>query len=320
MADTPTWRHLFSRMRVVCVSLVELSAVLRLIISQTLEAMTKRQAHVLENHIWRQFATESSSGSALDAFCQVMADIPATLERAVALPSILNRRVFLNEAAKVAQSALAMARLVEFWPDEFWKTPSTTRFWSTPSRAANPADVDPLDRTFPFCFEFESLSVAVTTIMSWSVAAQLYSNVIQIHNLVQARLGPQIEFEYLLSEADITVANAASPLKVSSQNPLEPTASNGYSIEEIQSAGTRMARYVCQSLEYFHQIDLGTYGGHATTYPSWSARHYFHLHPGHERERSWLQNIDKMEGPGMRWGVSMMTFTDDLEPLGGYSA
>lgn len=281
--------------------------------------MTKRQAHILNNDIWRPIVTQSGPRSAIDVFCQTMADIPAILERAVALSSVVDRGTFLREAAAVAQSALAMARSTEGWHDTFWKSPSTTRFWLVPSRASNPADVDPLDRIFPFCFEFESVSVAITLVMCWGVAAQLYSNVIQIHNLVQARLARQIKLEHLLFEADIDVADAASPLEASSQkSPKLLTANAGCSIEDVQSAGTRMARYVCQSLEYFRQIDMGTFGGQSTTYPSWSARQYFHLHPGHEREWSWLQNIHKMEGPGTRWGQPMMTFTDVVEPLGGY--
>ncbi|KAF4619074.1 hypothetical protein G7Y89_g14774 [Cudoniella acicularis] len=149
MASTPAWRHLFSRLRVVC----------------TLEALTKGQAHFLENDIWRQIVTESSFNDALDEVYQMIADIPTLLERAVALSPIDDRNVLLKESAAVAQSILAMVKSVESWHDEFWKASPTPRSWSVPSCTSNLADVDPSNKIFPFCFEFESLSVAVTVVM-----------------------------------------------------------------------------------------------------------------------------------------------------------
>ncbi|KAI1373408.1 hypothetical protein F4677DRAFT_429545 [Hypoxylon crocopeplum] len=294
MASTLAWRHLFSRMRIVC----------------TLEALTKRQAQILENDIWRQIVTESDINGALDEVYQMIADIPIILDQAVTLSSISDQGTLLKESAAVAWSLLTMVKYVELWHDEFWKASPTPRAWSVPSRAVNPADADPLDRIFPFCFEFESLGVAIPVVMCWSVAAQLFSNVIQIHDLVQARLGCRVVLDDLLAQAYTTVGNTAGPLEESSQNAPLFTTDKSRSIQDVKSEGAKMARYVCQSLEYFHRVKMGTYGGHATTYASWSARQYFRLHPGCERELLWLQNIHKMEGPDTRWGLSMMTFPD----------
>ncbi|KAI2627719.1 hypothetical protein GGR54DRAFT_429189 [Hypoxylon sp. NC1633] len=289
MASTPAWRHLFSRMRIVC----------------TLEALTKRQAQILENDIWRQIVTESGISGALDEVYQMIADVPAILEQAAALPSTMDQLI-LQESAVVAQSILAMVKHVESWHDRFWKASRAPRAWSVPSSAVNPADVNLSDKIFPFCFEFESVSVAVPVVMCWSVAAQLYSNVIQIHNLVQARLGSRMILDHLLAQPDANDIGSANVPGSSGQ---------GRSIQDIQSEGTKMARDVCQSLEYFHRVEMGTYGGHATTYPCWSVRQYFRLHPGHERERAWIQNMHKMEGPNTRWGLSMMTFPDIANSL-----
>ncbi|KAI0126708.1 hypothetical protein BJ170DRAFT_596283 [Xylariales sp. AK1849] len=300
MASTPAWRHLFARMRVVC----------------TLEALTKRQAQILENDMWRQTATEFGVNGALDEVLQMIADIPAIFERADKLPSISDRSALLNESAAVVRSILAMVNSLESWHGEFWKASPTARAWLVPSCAANPADGDPFDKTFPLCFEFESLSVATPILMCWAVNAHLYSNVIQIYDLIQARLGRRVGLEYLLAQADSTMVEAASQLEESRGNTPMSTAHKGCSIQEIHNEGSRMARYVCQSLEYFHRIDMGTYGGHATTYQSWSARQYFRLHPGREREWLWLLNIHKMDGPGTRWGLAMKTFADIVEPLG----
>ncbi|XXH00727.1 tRNA dimethylallyltransferase, mitochondrial [Hypoxylon texense] len=297
--NTPAWRHLFSRMRLVC----------------TIEALTKREAQILRNDIWRQIVAESKLSGPLDEVFNMTGEIPGLLERAVALVSITGQDDLLRESAAVALSLLALAKSFDMWLDECWKATTALRVWSIPSRVVNPADVDPSNRIFPFSFEFESLVVAVPVIMCWGTAAQLYSNVIQIHDLVEARLGRRITLQSLLSGAD---TDAAGRLEASSQSTPPLTGDEGRSIQDIRDEGAKMARNVCQSLEYLHRIEMGTYGGHATTYPAWSARQYFRLHQGYEREASWLQNMHKMEGPGTRWGLALMTFTNIDEPLAGF--
>lgn len=212
-----------------------------------------------------------------------------------------------------------MVKSVEVWLEKFGKDSQTPGYRSVPSSTTNPADSGLPTKTFPFYFEFVSIGVAVHVVMCWAVTAHLYSNAIQIHHLVQARLDRRVNLSCLLAQDDFTATGTSDLLDVSSQNLLFAR-NKGRSIQDIQIEGTRMARNVCQSLEYFHRIEMGTYGGHATTYPSWSARQYFRLHRGHEREWLWLQNIHKMEGPGTRWEVPMMTFADIFEPLGGSQA
>lgn len=235
---------------------------------------------------------------------------------AVALPSISDQTILLKESAAVIQSILAMAKTLELWHDEFCRVSPTPRYWLVPSCTTNPADGNSSDKVFPSCFRFESVGVSLIVSMYWSAAAQLYSHVIQIHDLVQARLGHRIELEDLLAQADISEIDAASTLEALSQNAQVPTIAKGRSIQDIQNEGTKLAHYVCQSMEYYHQVDLGTFGSQATSYPTWSVRQYFRLHPGHEREWLWLQNMHKMEGPGTFWGWRTMAFADLTEPLG----
>lgn len=318
-ANTPAWRHLISRLRIICVRPLELSdhASLKFLFNnrQTLEALTKRKAQYLEGKIWQMFAPCSDTNDALDEGFQLIADVPALPERATSLPSIVDSSALLNNSATVVRSILAAMNSVESWHAKFWASSPTPRSWQVPSRASNPADVDPSDKTFPFCFEFESIGVALPVTICWALAAQLWSNVIQIYELLRASLGRDFEIEDLVAQAEATVEDATRPMEAWVQGSEASHTAKGRSIEEIRREGTRMARYVCQTMEYHHRIEMGTYGGHAITYPCWSARQYFRLHPGHERELSWLQSMYKMEGSGTRWGLSTMTFTDIAEPL-----
>jgi hypothetical protein len=247
----------------------------------------------------------------------MISDVPAALEKATSLPSIVNENALIEESKTVSKSILTMLKTFEKWHHDFWKASPTPRAWSVPSHAVNPADVGPSNRTFPFCFEFESLNVSVLVALCWGISVHLLSNIIQIYELVQRRSSHLVELEDLLPETSTAVVDEAK--QCPSQTFPTFGEHKGRLLHQMKSEGTKLARYICQSMEYHHRIDTGTYGGHAVTYSSWSARQYFRLHPGHEREWSWLQNMHKMEGPGTRWGLSNMLFEDIPEPLGGLS-
>ncbi|KAI1178868.1 hypothetical protein F4777DRAFT_38469 [Nemania sp. FL0916] len=290
MAPSPGWQHLVARMRVVC----------------TLEALTKRQGQmILEYDIWRQVIKECGINGPLDEVFHMIADVPTMLGQAVTLSSISNLNIFTNESAVVVQAMLEKARTIETWIDKFLSDSTTPRFWQMPSRANSPADASLSDKVFPTYFEFEDITVGTPLTMCWAVIAQLLSNVLQIYDLVTRRLDHHIEFETFLAQAHVAGRDTLGPT----------SASEPQSIEEIKRDGSNMARCVCQSLEYFYQIDMGTWGSHATTYPRWSARQYFRLHSGYERERAWVEDIVKMKAPGTRWGLTMMEFPDIAEPL-----
>ncbi|KAH8646252.1 hypothetical protein BX600DRAFT_158272 [Xylariales sp. PMI_506] len=305
MAKTPIWRHLFSRLRIVC----------------TITGLSKRQAQLLQSDVWRQIVTESSSDheNALDQVFLLIGDAPGFFEKAINLVDVSDHSLLLHKAAILVQSMLSMARKIENWQEEYRRASPTPRFWSIPSLATNPTDLedDHVTKLFPFCFEFQSLGAALSLTMCWGVVAQLYSNIIQIHDLVRSRLdrpGKEVE-DLLIHPAD---GETIESISHAGERECEPETSawrQTRSLAYIQSEGTRMARYLCQTMEYIHRVEMGTFGGHATAYPTWSARQYFLLHPGHERESKWLENIHKMEGPGTHWGLCKLKFADIVEPL-----
>lgn len=266
---------------------------------------------MLDNDVWRQIVLEPGGiRSALDQVYQMVADVPALLEQAVSLTRIDANGTLLENSSAVTKSLLSMAKSLRIWHDEFREASPTSHYWLAPSRVAKPANTDNEERLFPLCFGFQSLDSAVPIVMCWAVLAQLYSHVIQICDLVQSRLDHHIDVEDLLSRREITAASSRQSSEPSATDRDDPAI-------DAQREGGMMARSVCQSLEYFHRVEMGTYGSHATTYPCWSSRQYFRLHPGYERELSWVQNVHQMEGDGLRWGLSMMTFADIYEPLRG---
>jgi hypothetical protein len=269
--------------------------------------------------MWQRVTVETGSKTAFDELFNIIGDVPIILGRAYSLPSINDQSVLLKKSAVVIRLLLAAAGNLESWSNEFLKASSTPQYWLVPSRAKNPADVDLPSKIFPLCYEFKSIRVSVPILMCWSVSTQLYSNIIQIYDLVRGRLGFHLELDDILAQADITGANIAiKVVEILNQNGSSLPRDKACSIHEIRNQGAKMARSVCQSVEYHHQAVMGTFGGQSTTYPAWSARQYFRFHKCHERELTWLQNARKMEGPDTGWGLATMAFTDIVEPLGGW--
>lgn len=242
----------------------------------------------------------------------MVADVPALLEQAVSLSQIDAQSTLLKQSSAVMKSLKSMANSLRLWHDGFCEASPTPQYWLVPSRVASPDSSEHVARLFPLCFEFQSLDTAVPIVMCWAVAAQLHSHIVQICDLVQSKLDCHINVEYLLSPYDHTATNSEPSITPSVMDTDHPEI-------DAEKEGANMARAVCQSLEYFHRVEMGTYGSHATTYPCWSARQYFRLHSGYERELAWVQDVHRLEGDGMRWGLSMMTFADIPETLRGSS-
>lgn len=238
------------------------------------------------------------------------------MEQAVALSRIDRPEDLVKGSSAVIKLLFEVLQSLESWHDEFCQNMTTPPYWLVPSCAVSPASPSSsAEKVFPSCFKFQSLDVAVPVAMYWAVAAQLYSCIVQICGLVKLRLGHEMDLE-LVPLAAPTITVPTSPPEASNHSVSSVDKHDQHAPLDIQEEGAKMARFCCQSMEYFHQVEMGTYGGHATTYPCWSARQYFRLHPGYESELSWVMSMHRLEGPGMRWGLSMMTFADIPTALG----
>ena len=80
-------------------------------------------------------------------------------------------------------------------------------------------------------------------------------------------------------------------------------------MSSVKEEADKLARCICQSIEYCHKIENGTIGPHMTTYAQWVLKSYFRrFHQ--ERELAWCLNIKNMRGPGFRHGIELMGFQD----------
>jgi len=82
----------------------------------------------------------------------------------------------------------------------------------------------------------------------------------------------------------------------------------------IKSEADRLARFLCQSIEYCHRADMGTLGPQSTTYTQWVLRCYYRK-AGLDRELEWCRNIKYMTGPNSQCGIVSMLFGEDADDI-----
>jgi len=186
------------------------------------------------------------------------------------------------ELNKAITAIWSVMRSIYVWQARLYAASPTPLYRAVPSALDNPSDSNHGTKLFPFALEFCSMQIATQIVASW--AFQLH-----IHAILQ-RLAEE------RSEAG-TVPSQFVDLYNSFGN--------------IQNEADKLARYLCQSVEYCHRIEMGTFGPQAMVYPQWIMRQYF-ARRGFEREMQWCNNIRNMSGIGTRCGIKLMAFQGSI--------
>jgi hypothetical protein len=167
-------------------------------------------------------------------------------------------------------------------------------YWALPSSVDNPAD-DPYEsKLFPFALQFASLEAASQVVLWWAIVLQVLCSMIDLHQHFFGNYTPGPGSDQSCEDAKGQVPRLSSRF---------PT------ISSIKEEADRLARCLCQSIEFCHKVENGTIGPQMTTYAQWVLKSYFREF-GYERELAWCLNIKNMRGPGFRHGIELMGFQD----------
>jgi len=128
----------------------------------------------------------------------------------------------------------------------------------------------------------------------------IFSNMIQIYDEIQDQHDNPTPLEKIVGLRD-SEANSDQGI---------PSVYDRPSVDAIKAEADRLARYICQSIEYLYRVDHGILGPQSTTYSQSVLRKFFRETKGYERELAWILQVKGMQGPGHRVGVELMTFQD----------
>lgn len=287
-----------------------------LLTCQTIEALNKREARILDETMWRLDEVDFGPLGTIVELYRLMSDLPAIFELADALGHEKNFELLLEGASSVLKSLLDHIRKVDDWFDEWRSKSSGPLYWPVPSVVTSPADPSPYQKTFPFAVEFPSVGIMAITVQVWTLKTIIYSDILQLYDHVTQQCSHLLSLGAILHRNVSSRQEAASTLASLRDGTSEQPHMDSLTIENIHEEGTKMARLVCQSMEYAHRVEMGTLGVQCTTFPRWAVRHYFRFHAGHERELLWANEIHKNTGPGTRWDYDMMVLTPLKGPIG----
>jgi hypothetical protein len=177
----------------------------------------------------------------MDQLIDIVCELPQTLGLATKL---FSTRKSGNSEVKAAVTTLwHIMRDIRVWQARLCVASPTLLYTAVPSKLENPSDDTHNTKLFPFALEFRSLHTATHFVASW--AFQLH-----IHTILQRLFEEKGEA-------------GTAPLRfVSVYN----------RFGKIQHEADKLAPLLCQSIEYCHRIEMGTFGPQTMVYPQWIMR------------------------------------------------
>jgi hypothetical protein len=210
----------------------------------------------------------------------IIVDVPSMLQEAQELLSSVN-----NPLAASQYSTVLVQKFqdLDTWRQLHQRSASPDHdplYWSVMSRMENPTDEGYTDKLFPFALMFSSIESAIP----W-----IFCSTVMLHILETALLLGALEF------------TTSSGIRISSPSPDNIS---------MRADADRLARMLCQSIEFCYRTENGLFGLQATCSTQWTLRRYFR-HRGLSRELEWCRSIKDMKGPASRCGIDLMQFGPD---------
>jgi hypothetical protein len=251
----------------------------------------KRRARSIAISHCRQLMSMNNEIDSFQGLIDVAYEVPVLLEESETLIASCN---ILPEQwrASLLEPSLAVLEKLHDRHQKYRAGNARPLYWAMPSGVDSPADDTYKSKLFPFALQFESLETATQVILWWAIVLQVLCSMIDLY---QHFFGSSI----LSSAFNQSKSEGPEPLL----NSRFPT------ISSVKEEADKLARHLCQSIEYCHKIENGTIGPQTTTYPQWVLKSYFQKFH-YERELVWCLNIKNMRGPGFRNGIELMGFQD----------
>lgn len=250
--------------------------------------LTKHERLSLDPVLWRQYLPTNSTAESFDRLMDMVSEAPLLLERS---DKVFNQGSAHDDLIRDLRDLIDQ---IVGWQHTYKSSSTGLLYWTIPSRAHNVTDDGSLDKLFPLCLEFRDLNVAIQLVFSTAVLLQLLSTFTQL----EAAYSGHGEYEI---EA-ISEANTRHSIH---KHPGAGTISA--STLSAQCEAERLARFLCQSVEYCFRYEMGTLGPQSFCHPTMVLKEFF-TQTGLKRELEWCNNIGNMKGPNFRSGIQMMSF------------
>ncbi|KAH7394902.1 hypothetical protein DE146DRAFT_615659 [Phaeosphaeria sp. MPI-PUGE-AT-0046c] len=269
------WLRLCSRLRVICV-IIALSQGTRLALSPG---------------TWAQLLDADNTNKSFEDLMDIVSEVPSLLESCDALQPPTNNEDLLR-------SLLGRMTNISSWQQSYRLELHILPYWAVPSQLHHPSDDKFAARLFPLVLEYQSLVVATLFIFSSTAMLKILLVALRLANL--SSRGSRASKTRAI-RGDVTIKHSN-------------TIQFCYTVVEMQTEADRLARLLCQSMEYCLRQEMGTLGLQVNCLSQSVLRGYF-WQAGRERELDWVRNISKAYGPGFLCGMKMMLFHHEQDEV-----
>lgn len=245
-------------------------------------------------HQLSQLMSASSEHDSFHELIDVACEVPVLLEESDML--IASRNIMPEQwRASLFKPSLTVLEKLHDHNQKYRAKTGRPLYWAMPSGVDNPADAPYNSKLFPFALQFESLETASQLVLWWAIVLQVLCSIIDLYQHFFGRS---------------TLSSAFDQSKFWDLTGPEPCLNSRFpTMSSVKKEADKLARCLCQSIEYCHKIENGTIGPQMTTYAQWVLKSYFRQFR-YERELVWCLNIKNMRGPGFRHGIELMGFQD----------
>ena len=238
---------------------------------QVIQAMTHCQSLSLAPEKWRELIGHTPYAESFPQLMKIAVEVPSVLQEA---DRLISRAYGDTLSSQHCHAVLRKFHELSDWRQLNQEKASGSLYWVVPSLMENPADDRYADKLFPFALRFASIDRAIT----W-----LFCSTLMLVTLEAAIRLTQLQ------DAPNWVADT------------------NLCAGSLQMDADKLARVLCQSLEYCCNTENGTFGPQATCSTQWTLLNYFRRR-GLVRELHWCENIKNMKGPSLRCGIDLMAF------------
>ena len=286
---TDIWNRLCSRLRVVSVCrLPQIASEHRLSNSQVLSSLSRRRAGILSRCQWHDLMPEYDHTNSLDGLMDLVCQLPCAL----ALYDRESEDFATADNPATTPLLGILAQLYE-WQAAL-RNQECPLYTVVPAQLRNPSDDAYATRLFPFAIVFRSLQVGTYCVLSWAIQLLIYTSLLKEDSNSEKKLRS-------LAFASIEDHEKQSALL---------DAFTALPSETIKAEADRIARLVCQVVEYCNRMEMGIFGPQVMLFTRWAMRSYFRQVSA-ERELSWCLNIPRMYGLPTRCGIRLMSFQEE---------
>lgn len=252
----------------------------------------KCSAQSLTTSQYSQLNFTSNEHESIHGLIDVACEVPVVLERLKTLIAS-QRTVQVQWRGELFKSSLTVNEKLHERHRQYSSKRPKPLYWAEPSSMNNAADDPYGSKLFPFALHFESFETATQMILWWGMSLQILGNMLDLYRHSHASSTLSLTFDHSRFENLMETEPFSNPRFLT--------------VSSVKEEADKLARYLCQSVEYCYKIENGTIGPQMTTYAQWGLKSYFRKFH-HERELSWCLNIKNMKGPGFHNGVELMGF------------